>query len=236
MSKAVEKEDDKYDEIFTQVAGQIGSVQGLLDKFFGFMHRKTDFYVQFDKSNNEATMGFLVGVAEKMVLNSFNGYKMKEYNLQPKIMTSTSDSISCPKGLSETNEKTHITTEIAIPPAVLSSNIESKQMDMSTIKLNSIGQQIPVCNGGVTSNYYWTQTLSDLTVYINASNNIKGKDIKCNIRPNSLHLVVLGEILINGDLEETVRLDESMWTLNRGDFMYKIGVLIPDGNSRICRQ
>jgi hypothetical protein len=83
------EEDEKYDEIFTQIAGQIGSVQGLLDKFFGFMHRKTDFYIQFEKSSSDATMGFPEGVAETMVLQSFKKHKMKRYNSEKKMLFGT---------------------------------------------------------------------------------------------------------------------------------------------------
>ena len=51
-------EQEKYDEVFMQIAGQIGSVKGVLDNFFGFMHRKTDFYVQYEDSQADAKMGF----------------------------------------------------------------------------------------------------------------------------------------------------------------------------------
>ena len=82
MSNFAGNEDEKYDEIFMQIAGQIGSVQGLLDKFFGFMHRKTDFYVEYEMSDSTAKMGFPVGIPEKMVLNSFKKHKMKDYKVE----------------------------------------------------------------------------------------------------------------------------------------------------------
>ena len=56
----------QFDELFLQVAGQAGGIQPLLDSFFGFLSRKTDFYVQYDPSVR-AKMGFPPGVAEKMV-------------------------------------------------------------------------------------------------------------------------------------------------------------------------
>lgn len=60
---------EPFDDIFLQVAGRAGGIQPLLDSFFGFLSRKTDFYVQFEP-NVRAKMGFAPGVAEKMVTNS----------------------------------------------------------------------------------------------------------------------------------------------------------------------
>jgi hypothetical protein len=60
--------DRNFDEVFTQVAGRLGGIQPLLDTFFSFLCRKTDFYVQFDPAvTKQASMGFPPGVAEKMV-------------------------------------------------------------------------------------------------------------------------------------------------------------------------
>ena len=57
---------EPFDEIFMQVAGRAGGIQPLLDSFFGFLSRKTDFYVQFEP-NIKAKMGFPRGIAERMV-------------------------------------------------------------------------------------------------------------------------------------------------------------------------
>lgn len=57
----------KYDDIFLQIAGQVGDIESLLDEFFGFLSRKTDFYVEYS-SNERATMGFPPGINEKMVI------------------------------------------------------------------------------------------------------------------------------------------------------------------------
>jgi hypothetical protein len=57
---------EPFDDIFLQVAGRAGGIQPLLDSFFGFLSRKTDFYVQYDP-NVRARMGFAPGAAERMV-------------------------------------------------------------------------------------------------------------------------------------------------------------------------
>jgi len=38
----------QYDEVFAQVAGRLGGLDPFLDAFFSFLHRRTDFYIEFD--------------------------------------------------------------------------------------------------------------------------------------------------------------------------------------------
>jgi hypothetical protein len=210
------EEDEKYDEIFTQIAGQIGSVQGLLDKFFGFMHRKTDFYIQFEKSSSDATMGFPEGVAETMVLQSFKKHKMKRYNSEKKnvIRDISSNDKQNSKILPVDDSNISSKNDIA---TVTSNESIMNIKDISIIKANSEGFQIPIGNGGIATNYCWTQTLNEVTVYIDVSNCIRGKDVKCELTAKLLKLSVLGKVLIEGEFEEAVKVDDSMWSLNIGE-------------------
>ena len=67
---------EKYDEILLTVAGQCGGIEPLLDVFFSFLYRKTDFFVVMQKG--ETKMGFPEGVAEKLVLRSFRQFQQGE--------------------------------------------------------------------------------------------------------------------------------------------------------------
>jgi hypothetical protein len=60
-------EESIYDDFFLQIAGRAGGISPLLNAFFGFLHRKTDFYTQYEPGTR-ATMGFPPGIAEKMVI------------------------------------------------------------------------------------------------------------------------------------------------------------------------
>jgi hypothetical protein len=82
------------------------------------------------------------------------------------------------------------------------------------IRYTDDGKQIPIGNGGIGPNYYWTQSLQDLTIYVDVPVGTRGKDIKCFIEPKKLYLSANGEMLIDGFFEEAIRVDESMWTLN----------------------
>jgi len=87
----------------------------------------------------------------------------------------------------------------------------------SPTSLTENGKYYPVGNGGVCDNYYWTQTLKELTIYVDIPLGIKGKDIICNISSKTLHLhVKSGDEYLHGDLEDVVKPDDSLWTLVSG--------------------
>ena len=195
-----ETDEQKYDEVFMQIAGQIGSIQGLLDNFFGFMHRKTDFYVQYQDTVQKASMGFPIGVAEKMIAKSFRRYKMKDYASQ----------LAVPKN------KPVASTSKDVCESSSFGNSSITEGDVDAIEELSKGLQIPVGNGGVADNYYWTQTLNEVTVYVDAPTACRGKDVKCNMTRKTICLAVNGKTLLEGEFEEGIRVDESMWTLNVG--------------------
>lgn len=90
---------------------------------------------------------------------------------------------------------------------------ETKQKSQS-IRLNESNAQIPVGNGGIADHYYWTQTLKEITVYVDLDFQAKGKDIQCTITPSHLTLSARGQLILNDDFEDKVCVDESMWTIS----------------------
>jgi hypothetical protein len=78
----------------------------------------------------------------------------------------------------------------------------------------------PIGNGGVTDKYSWTQTLSELQVVISAEQlglagvSMKGKMLDIDIKKKALKIGVKGkEPLIDGELHQQVKLENSMWTI-----------------------
>jgi len=74
-------------------------------------------------------------------------------------------------------------------------------------------------NGGFTDTYVWTQTLQEVEVKIplNLDNKVKGKDLSIIIERNHLKVGLKNaKPIINGPLHKTVKLDDSMWTLENG--------------------
>ena len=76
MADAMSAVPGRFDALLTQLAQQHGGVESLLDSFFDFLHRKTDFYVvSSDPARHK--MGFLPGQAQQKVLEAFQRHPMK---------------------------------------------------------------------------------------------------------------------------------------------------------------
>jgi hypothetical protein len=56
----------RTDELYAALAQQAGGIEPLLDSFFEFLHRKTDFYV-VTRDPTARGMGFAPGVAQQKV-------------------------------------------------------------------------------------------------------------------------------------------------------------------------
>ena len=63
------------DQILMAFAQRAGNLDGLLTSFFGFLHRKTDLYIE--QSGDAFAMGFRAGEAEAKVLQAFRRFPMK---------------------------------------------------------------------------------------------------------------------------------------------------------------
>lgn len=203
-------QDESYDAIFMQIAGQIGSVQGLLDKFFGFMNRKTDFYVQYSESTQKASMGFPIGAAEIMLLRSFRKYSMKDYEKRTGC-AAPNDAVN-----RTVTSNSAAKYDVAIASEQIISAFASKGHTAAKIAdVNDRGLQKPIGNGGYADNYYWTQTLKEVTIYVDVQNVIVGKDVTCNLTPRSVCLRVKDDSFLEGEFEDAIRVDESIWTVQQ---------------------
>lgn len=222
-----------YDEAFSYIAQQAGSIDNLLDAFFGFLHRKTDFYVEINKdslTSKQYRMGFPEGVAKNMVLNSFKRYPMKKYEDALKAIdeTAAQDIPKAPtvkKPISEPvlsiihdtkphNKVVETSAQSKSQDTVKEAGVSNSMNSSPSVRLTEAGKQIPIGNGGVTDRYYWTQTLKDITIFIDIPENTKSKEVKCVIKPSSLSVTIKGETFLEGVLEEVIRSQESMWTIS----------------------
>ena len=186
---------DEYGDLaLSQLASKLGGVEPLLEAMFGFLSRRTDFYIEYDRTVSPlATMGFPSGAAERMVQRAFAKFPFKAYE---------SMGTAVPGGGGKA-------VASAIPPAA-----------QTVFQLTPEGKQVPLGNGGIGPNYYWTQTLQDATMYFDVAEGTRGKDVKCEIRATDIHLGIISKaqqepiVLVSGSFEDPVRQDESMWTIN----------------------
>lgn len=72
---------DRFDSLLITIATESGGIEGLLNTFFSFLSRRTDFFQECDPGDK---MGFPPGVAEKMIMGVFRHYQEKHYEKHPK--------------------------------------------------------------------------------------------------------------------------------------------------------
>ncbi|XP_046369852.2 nudC domain-containing protein 2-like [Haliotis rufescens] len=59
----------------------------------------------------------------------------------------------------------------------------------------------------------WWQTIDEVFIEVDVPKDTKSREIKCEIKPNSIRVAVKENTIINGYLAETVKADDSLWTL-----------------------
>ena len=209
------------DQLFMNVAQRAGDLDTLLKSFFGFLHRKTDLYIEQHGTNY--AMGFAPGDAEKKVVAAFRTFPHKAGNAlkvkgappptsaapnRPQFVEVEPVHPSAPSSATATPPSTTTPTTTTTTTATANAS--------PTVRLTKEGKQIPVGNGGVTDRYYWTQTLHELTVYIAVPPGTKAKDIQFKITPKAIHLSLKSNanmLLVEGTLGGTTKHHEAMWTL-----------------------
>ena len=89
--------DGEFDQLFMQVAGKSGGIDPLLREFFSFLHRKTDFYVQYSLQEGkvERTMGFPEGAAEAMLISTQAATHARWTSSSPPLPPPDSTTTSC---------------------------------------------------------------------------------------------------------------------------------------------
>lgn len=80
---------------------------------------------------------------------------------------------------------------VPAPAAARSTNPTTAAGGMR-VRYTDDGKQIPIGNGGVTPRYYWTQTVTEATVYVDVPPGTRSKDVSCVIQPRRLRLKVRG--------------------------------------------
>jgi len=82
------------------------------------------------------------------------------------------------------------------------------------VRYTDDGKQIPIGNGGIAEGYTWTQTLYETTVYIELPGSVTSRDVAATFQARSVNLrLKSGQVLLEGELDGTVRSDDCMWTL-----------------------
>lgn len=234
---------ERYDGVLLNIAQQTGSIDGILDCFFGFLQRKTDFF----------TGGQDEHAAEQMVLKYYKKHwkvgqkrreEMQEKNrladeerkqkaeaqkqkdeeeyqkrqeemaAKAKIQEVTDEEAEAIKAKKQKQEDTKEKAEEKKAEDKKAEDKKTEDKDEDAKSDDGNKEPPPPGNGGQTDKYTWTQTLGTLEVFVPIRPGIKAKQIVCDIGNETLKLGIKGEpTILNGKMHAKVKPDDCMWTL-----------------------
>lgn len=227
-------DDERFDGMYISMAQQLGGIDPLLDSFFGFLRRKTDFL-----SGAASTTA-----AQDTVLKSFAKNKDR-YDEEAKEKAAKEKK----RKAEEEKRKQRIAEDKAKAQKVDDDNRIEELTDEEAAKLKAEAEEgkapaapvpapeataptadgaegkaeedesegkgaVPINNGGVCDTYRWTQTLQDLQVLVPVPKGTKAKMLTVDIAKKKLLVQIKGaEPLMDGEMHATVKLEDCFWSV-----------------------
>lgn len=223
--------------MYISLAQQVGGIDALLDSFFGFLRRKTDFFTGAASSNAglETVLKAYTKNKDRHEEDTIEkAVKEKKRKVQENARRNKIESDQAKQRKNSDEYLAELSEEKTMKVTAKDSqagNAEAKQKfvsasswDMATTpSAQGGGEQddlgkgrgtTPISNGSICHNYRWTQTLGDVQVLVPVPAGTRAKFLKVDIKKKNLRVQVEGyPALIDGELHKTVKLDECLWSV-----------------------
>lgn len=218
-------EQDKFDGMLLAMAQQHEGIKDLLDTFFSFLARKTDFYIgaqadaarslvidSFEKYQSKANLA-----AERKRTENAEAEKKRKEKLAakttPKVMEITDEEA---KKIEDEEKKRKEDEEKALSKPITETEGEDDEQDKGKLMPNA-------GNGADLENYRWTQTLQELEIRVplKTTFNVKPRDLVVDLSKMHLKIGLKGhEPIVDGELEHEIKIEESTWVIEDGKTLF----------------
>ena len=222
-------DDERFDGMYMNMAQQMGGIDPLLDSFFGFMRRKTDFFVgaasgtaaqetvlkAFEKNRARAD--------EETKEKAAKEKKRKAEEEKRKARIEAEKLAKQQKKADEDESRIEDITDVPKSPepaAAAASGSDPKEglpSDAEEKKAEDASEGTglpPVHNGAVHDTYRWVQSLQDLQVCIPVPAGTKAKHLVIDIKKTKLVAKIGGkEPILDGELWASVKMEDCFWSV-----------------------
>eukprot|EP01069_Polyplicarium_translucidae_P005278 Polyplicarium_translucidae@DN2755_c0_g1_i1.p1 len=196
----------RFDVAFGNIAQAAGGIDALLDEFFGFLQRKTDFYASVEPAVAEKLV--LKVFREKQALASEDRKRRAEKLNRQKQAAQEKFQLDQEK-MRERPRFEEVTEE--------AEEQEEPKADDSPPRSPPPEKEdaAPPGNGGVTDRYSWTQTLQSVEVSVPVPKGTVKRSVQVTLTRNKLKVCVAGQDpVVDGAFHGSVRPDDSYWVFD----------------------
>uniref|UniRef100_A0A7S0L513 Nuclear migration protein nudC n=1 Tax=Coccolithus braarudii TaxID=221442 RepID=A0A7S0L513_9EUKA len=216
-------DDERFDGMYLQLAQQVGGIDPLLDSFFGFLRRKTDFFsgaVSADAAQETLLKAFGKNrdrAAEDVREKAAKEKKRKAEEQKRRARLQADKDAKQQKAEESRIEEVPAPAPAEAPAAAESSGETSGEASADAEGEDDKGEGKglkPVNNGAILDNYRWTQTLQDLQVVIEIPKGTRTKFLDVQIQKQQLKVQVKGsDAVVDGELHKAIKMEDSTWSV-----------------------
>ncbi|AYU77291.1 nuclear distribution protein c (NudC) like protein [Leishmania donovani] len=227
--------DERFDSMLLAIAQQQQGIDGILDTFFSFLNRKTDFFTQPDmarRSVQQAMSRYLAEAEEKQ-------RKAKEAQAAAQQQQQSARTSRVEVLESEEEVNAVAAAQAAKEAAQRKQELERAQREVAEAKAKEAARNeaetgateafadtgdaprgLPptAANGFAYEKYIFSQSLQEAEVRVPLpAVNVKGKQVSIVITSSHLTVGMKGQPpIVDGELYSKVRAEECMWTIEDG--------------------